>query len=433
MQNNKTHISIISPSDENYVQHLAVMIASVLHNSTDKEEFDFYVMDGGISDKSKKKLLKLKKIKDFNINYVTGSKDKYKFCPLPQKHVENTYYRFEIPAFLPNLSRVLLLDPDIVVRKSLKEFWQTDLEDFAVAAVENPLSSAYPKRLKYAKTFGYFNAGIVLMDLDKLRAMDFENKCFDIAKNNPEITWHVDQCFINSVLHNQWKRLPYKYNFMSIMPFESYKEEYYGLKITPDSEVIEAMNDTLIVHFIGDNKPWEFMSNRLYKSEYWKYLRITPWRNYIPKDFTILNLFKKYILFNERFLNTIRKIFGKKPYLFIESKKNKQFNKEKEQKEYDKFKRENPNLDNFCISLEDGFDGYNYLNDLDFFDEKSWNKWFMTNSILEVVCSFSFYNNLSGEKKELINDLVYNYLKYNGKFKIINLQNNEKSILIHKL
>ncbi len=419
---NKTNINIITLSDDNYIQHMAVMIASVLTNSKEDEEFNFYVMDGGISEKNKNKILKLKKIKNFNIEYVTGTKGKYNYCPLPDKHVENTYYRYEIPSFLPHLSRVLLLDPDIVVRGSLKEFLQTDLEDYSVGAIENPLSSAYPERLKYPKEYGYFNAGIILMDLNKLRETGFEKQCFDVTKNYPERTWHVDQCFINLVLHNRWKRLPYKYNFMSIMPYKQFKPEYYGLVRTPAEEVIEGMSDALIVHFIGDNKPWEFMSKRLYKNDYWKYLRMTPWKNYIPKDFTALNVFKKYTL-SDNNLNLIRKIFGKKLYYFIESWLNQEQKCKTKKKEYDKFKRTHSELNEYKISLSSPKDGYHYIDDLNIHCLKSWNKWFMTNSITEIVCCEDFWNKI--EDKRTLKDTIHRYLKFNGKFKIINGNNNE--------
>lgn len=421
---NKTIIQIISLADDNYAQHLAVMIASVLINSEEDEQFNFYIMDGGISEKSKEKLNKLKKIKDFNIEYVTGKNNDYQFCPLSSNYVENTYWRFEIPSFLPHLNKVLLLDSDLIVRGSLKEFWESDLEGYPAGCVENPFSLLYPKRLKYSDEYSYFNAGVMLMDLAKLREFNFGKKCFDFMKNHPERIWHVDQCVINSVLQNKWKRLPYRFNFMSIVPHKNYKQEEYALRNTPDEEVIDAINgNALIAHFIADNKPWEFMGNRLYMDDYWKYLKLTPWKHYIPKDFNFINLLKK-IFIGDKSLNKIRKLLGKKVYYYILNKKIEKKEQISRQKAQDKFKKQYPNLDEFKIALskELANDDYFHIELLNPLEKQSWYEWFMTNTVSEVIISENDYNDTILKNAKL-------FLKYNGRFIV---KGKEQRVLFEK-
>jgi len=426
----KLTIEIISPSDENYARHLAVMIASVLHNSNEDEDFNFYIMDSGISTASKKKIAELKQIKNFSIKYLTGSNVGYKFCPLPTKHVINTYFRFEIPTLLSHLDKALLLDSDLVVRGSLREFWQADLQGKAIGAIENPFSANYPERLKYPKEYGYFNAGVALMDLKKLREIHFEEKCFEFVKNHPERIWHVDQCVINSVLFDNWKRLPYKYNFMSIMPFEEYTPEHYGLVLTPDEEVQTAIKDALVAHFISDNKPWEYMSKRLYKSDYEKYLKLTPWKNIKPKDYNFINILLKN-LFSDKNLNTIRKIFGKKVYNFIQDRINSKNKLKNKHAEYDKFKRENPLLEEYKISIGTPIEGYVFIEEMDVFSENGWNKWFMTNSITQIAAPKDILEWLSKDSRKALYDLAYEYLKFNGIFVSVD-ENLKKTLIITK-
>ena len=56
----------------------------------------------------------------------------------------------------------------------------------------------------------------------------------------------------------------------------------------------------VIIHFPAAIKPWHFMSINPYKKEYWKYLKMTPFRDYHEPDKSIKNAFKKcfsYIVF----------------------------------------------------------------------------------------------------------------------------------------
>jgi lipopolysaccharide biosynthesis glycosyltransferase len=221
----KTEINILTSADEKFTQHLAVMIASVLYNSQDDEHLNFYVITEDISDKSRQKISELNNINFFNITYIESVNNNYTYGPLNSFLTTNAYHRFEAPSFLPELSRVLYLDCDLIVRNSLKEFWYTDIGSCAIGAVENLFSSEFPERLKYPTSLSYFNSGVILMNLDKLRELEFEKKCFDYVKTYPERIWYPDQCVMNAVLQGNWKRMPYKYNFMSIVPHKNYKPE----------------------------------------------------------------------------------------------------------------------------------------------------------------------------------------------------------------
>ncbi|OLA94347.1 MAG: hypothetical protein BHW64_04290 [Candidatus Melainabacteria bacterium LEY3_CP_29_8] len=135
-----TNMDIFFASNDNYVQHLSVSIASILINSLPNEKFNFYILDGNISDKNKNILLSLKDIKDFNIEFIKVQEEMFKMCFITPEsyHVSiQCYYRYIIPLVKPELKKVLYLDCDIVVKDSLKDLWNVDLKDNYVAAVED--------------------------------------------------------------------------------------------------------------------------------------------------------------------------------------------------------------------------------------------------------------------------------------------------------
>ena len=69
--------------------------------------------------------------------------------------------RLVLTQLLPEEHLVLWLDIDTIVNVNLTELFRTDLEGCPIAAVEEPMRSRVP--------FRYFNAGVMLMDLDQIR------------------------------------------------------------------------------------------------------------------------------------------------------------------------------------------------------------------------------------------------------------------------
>ena len=57
-------INICLACDDNYSKYAGVVIASVLNNVQHNDVLSFYILDGGISEENKTKILSLKEIKN---------------------------------------------------------------------------------------------------------------------------------------------------------------------------------------------------------------------------------------------------------------------------------------------------------------------------------------------------------------------------------
>lgn len=109
--------------------------------------------------------------------------------------------RLALPLMFPEEQRMLWLDIDTLVVDDISELFETDFEGCYVAAV------AEPERCK--KPFVYFNAGVLLEDLEKLR----DGKCLElidyINKNKMDFP---DQDVVNILCQGRIKRLSSIYN-----------------------------------------------------------------------------------------------------------------------------------------------------------------------------------------------------------------------------
>ena len=109
--------------DSKYTEQFTVSAVSILKNAVAGENINFYILDGGLSEKDKSNIELLKNIKDFNIEYIEIDEKDFKDCPmLKEKGDEHknyhvtlpTYFRFKLPELLPNQDKVLYLDLVII-------------------------------------------------------------------------------------------------------------------------------------------------------------------------------------------------------------------------------------------------------------------------------------------------------------------------------
>ena len=159
-------INICFCIDENYVCQLGAVLLSLV-DSNKQNKVNIFVLSNGVTEHSKQRLAKtIESIEYFEITFV-NSQDKSVNELEAGGHISSaTYIRFEIPALLKNIDKVLYLDADLVITDDLSDFWNVELDDNYVAAVENPFFNRY-KSLGISPEFGYFNAGVLLMNLKR--------------------------------------------------------------------------------------------------------------------------------------------------------------------------------------------------------------------------------------------------------------------------
>ncbi len=218
-------INICYASDNNYAKYLALSIATILTSKNDEDNLHFYILDGGISDIAKQKLLNLKKIADFDIDFIQVDEKKFNDCPLEQgaRLTRAAYYRLLIADFIPDVDKILYMDCDIQVKSSLKELFSSDIKDYYLAAVEDIDEVKNSNRLNLKK---YFNSGVLLLNLVKFREIDFTSKIFDwIAVHKDQIVFH-DQDVLNLYFADNVKFLDKKWNLQGILKSVKFRKEY---------------------------------------------------------------------------------------------------------------------------------------------------------------------------------------------------------------
>ncbi len=271
-------INICFSSDNNYAQHMAVTMASILSNASNEDNYNFYVLDGGISQKDKEKIEKLKSIKDFSISYFNVDKNDFSDCPMTGyvKYITlPTYYRFKIPSLLKNVDKVLYLDCDLVLNADIKELYSTDIEDYYLAAIPEAYNNLHRERMDISAREYYCNAGVLLINNKKWREDKIEEKLFEYAQNPKMKVIYQDQDIINAVLMYRIKYMPLKWNLQHVAI--DYDDSFPYHKM----ERFAALNNPSLIHYSHKDKPWGVLCDNKFKHLYYQYLQLTPYKKEI--------------------------------------------------------------------------------------------------------------------------------------------------------
>lgn len=261
-------INIFFTVNDSYTKYLSVSMASILYNLDKEQIINFFILDGGISDKNKRKLNKLKYIKDFNIEYIKIDNSRFEnIVKSSQAHITNeTNYRFIISSLKPELDKCLFLDADLIADKDITELYNINIDDFYMGAVADqaPLTkNSWVKHLDLAKNYRYVNTGVILVNLKKWREENIENKLFENVIKYSNLLQFPDQDTLNITLQDKVKNISHIYN---AMPVQNYLVE---------EEKKEAFDEPVIIHWAGYRKPWIY-SDTNYSEYFWKYARMTP-------------------------------------------------------------------------------------------------------------------------------------------------------------
>lgn len=185
-----------------------------------------------------------------------------------------TYYRLVVPYVLKDfpIDRVLYVDTDVLCINDASELFSMDLQN-KIALVEKDATSKPNMRVSYCPKIGmketnYFNAGVMLIQIQPYIAADIGYKAMKLASSNSYP--FMDQDVLNILLEGK------------VIFNTSYA--YDCAMSVRNNELPETIK---IIHFTGGKKPWKLYTTHYgttytqnWKDEHsWKYQYYKEWRD----------------------------------------------------------------------------------------------------------------------------------------------------------
>ena len=261
-------MNILVSTDAHY-QHITETLLFSFAENNPSHTLHVWCMHSRLTEKEKRtfQLYLQNRCGVHDINFVDMSwmKNIEDSLPLYIKHISiETYYRLFAHFVLPkNLNRILWLDSDIIVRGKLDELYNQDLEDVSLVAFPNMGDSAVggnAERLGLPRNYTYFNAGVLLLNLDFLRHSSPKEQLMTFFAQYGASFKQQDQDALNLLYYKTARVIDdHRYNFM-----------VNALPLCSSSDLAEK---ALLVHYAGWQKPWRIKWQNEYSCYWWNVKR----------------------------------------------------------------------------------------------------------------------------------------------------------------
>ena len=271
----KQAIPVFFTLDDNYIPFFAVALQSLIDNSSKENNYEIKVLytQSNISEINQRKIKEKYERENFNIEFVDVNSllEKIEDKLYTRDYYSNaTYYRLLIPDLYPNYDKAIYLDSDMVILADVATLYNMDIEDNLIAAVPDGAVQTVPPFQEYVeKVVGlsnynnYFNAGMLLMNLDALRKYKFQEK-FLYMLSTVKFAVAQDQDYLNRICKGRVKILENAWNTM------------------PGGILEENKDNIKIIHYNLSYKPWHF-DNIMYQDYFWQYAKKTDFYEDILK------------------------------------------------------------------------------------------------------------------------------------------------------
>lgn len=258
---------IIFATDRTYCMPLAVTLRSLAETNT-SGQLQCYILAGSLTPEDRRRVeeslpagaLRLTWV-DIDLNEISG----YRISD----HVTTmTYARLLLPRILPpETRRAIYLDCDILVCSDLSYLAEADLGDATIGAVMDPIDALIkqddPKAEGLPRVEKYFNAGVLVIDMERWRHRGVSERAHEYLIGNPE-TPFWDQDALNVACDGSWVALDEAWNF----------QRHLTLPLHEARRTVAPR----IIHYISSTKPWLPWNISDYASQYGRVRERTRFR-----------------------------------------------------------------------------------------------------------------------------------------------------------
>ena len=280
---NNKEINIALAINNQYVGQVSALIMSIHKNLKEGRFVRINILHSTVTEQHQDIMKNM--VKDFDniseLNFIDMKQftsneylDKYMYKSKDYNYISpETLYRLFIPDIFPQYDKILYLDSDMIVCDNLTDLYETDITKVYVAAIKvsNKFLEGeiiFNNKKLYIKDYiknnlhidpaTYFNAGVLLLNLNKLRQDNIQEKMFQLVTGET-IFRFLDQDILNISFYKNSKLIDNQYNFKC----RDYTTTH---KVT-------------ILHFAGKNKPWNYFKQDEFFEKYWDYFKLTPFYN----------------------------------------------------------------------------------------------------------------------------------------------------------
>jgi lipopolysaccharide biosynthesis glycosyltransferase len=254
-----------------------VTLVSVLAHLDARRHLTIHVIDGDIPESERTQLARSLGFESVTLSWHLPDRSRFVGVPLWGRMPISVYDKLLVPDLLPReVDQALWLDSDTLVLGDIALLWDQGAgchpvlaaQDSLVPLVSSSFGVARYRELGLRADAKYFNAGVMLMELELWRRQHVSSRALDYVKAYASEVSFWDQEGLNAVLAGEWGELDPVWNW-------SVSRGHPSGQPTIDRRA-------KIVHFTGNMKPWKYDGRHTYYREYYEYVDRSAWPGWRP-------------------------------------------------------------------------------------------------------------------------------------------------------
>ena len=274
MAEKKNFIPVVFITDDNYAMPTTVAITSLKVNRNPAVQYKVFVLAVDIAQEHQEKMLSLGE-DGFEVSVLEReiSRQMLDMKQVRGRVTPSAMLKFDIPLIFKDYDKILYLDSDVLIERDLSELFHTDITDCYAAVVKDIMTyRSADKHLKWLQfqPEAYFNSGVLLLNLDKMRQDDIAYRLVDYRRYG--LNRFTDQDALNVVFDVNVRYISPYYNLLNCFfewePIETLRD-FYGVDFPEEKEDIYLQ--ATVLHLGDKQKPWKYemgFLSSLYRSYY---------------------------------------------------------------------------------------------------------------------------------------------------------------------
>ncbi|MBB4196503.1 lipopolysaccharide biosynthesis glycosyltransferase [Rhodoblastus sphagnicola] len=260
--------------DNNYAPHCGAAIASLIGAIHPRQPLTIHILhDDSLSEKNQLRLASLTRETAATVEFVDVDSRSLEIFPDNRAHISRaTYFRLMLHKLLPEtVEKTIYIDADVILADNICKIW-LDLDDRFAAACADEGGVLQSRRLGLPITHSYFNAGVCVFNLKKLRGIDADALYLTAYLDNKALITLQDQDILNIAFRNSALELPLRWNANARL----YRWNDLDYRYSEEEAQAAALKPGLI-HFTDSSKPWHSHCQHPLAPLYWQWRQTTPW------------------------------------------------------------------------------------------------------------------------------------------------------------
>ena len=245
-QAQKEKKAIVLAANHAYVEQVVTTIKSICYHN---RSIRFYLINSDFPNEWFKQLNK--RLERYDSEIINCRVTSEQISRYKTDISYTVFLRYFVSDFVQE-DKALYLDCDLVVTKNLDNLFETDLQDYPLAAVRD-----YGGRVYYGREM--FNAGVLLINNRLWKQENMSQRLIDLTNEWHDKVDQADQSILNMLFENRWIEMEFDNNHVVIH------------KQFTDYELPAGQDYPGIIHYLSHRKPWFDLAAQTYRDVWWYY------------------------------------------------------------------------------------------------------------------------------------------------------------------